>query len=358
MEKEKRDVRNHTPRPTCEPVGGPGSMSIKDGPSGVNDVKVIIVNWNGKKFLPRVLEALRHQTFKRFSTLIVDNGSTDGSLDLIYMQFPEVDVLSLGTNIGFSAANNLAIKNVSEEYTALLNNDAVPHSGWLKSLVDSLQTHPQAGIAASKMLFFDFPGVIDRAGDGYTTSGTGRLRGRGDASEHFGSTEWVFGACAGAALYRTSLFSDVGLFDENFFLIYEDVDLNFRAQLKGHKCLYVPEAVVYHKGGMTIGHNSSLSVYYGHRNLEWAYIQNMPSRLIRRTLFKHLVYDAAAFFYFAAVGRHQEFLRAKWDALKGLKRVLSKREKIQREKRVSDAYIWSLLENETLSSRLIRRFHR
>jgi GT2 family glycosyltransferase len=355
---EKRDVCRRTGRPTGECLEGMESISPKDGPSGVNDVKVIIVNWNGKKFLPRVLEALKHQTFKRFSTLIVDNGSTDGSLDLISLHFPEVDILSLETNTGFSAANNLAIKSVSQEYIALLNNDAVPHPGWLRSLVDSLQKHPQAGIAASKMLFFDFPGFIDRAGDGYTTSGTGLLRGRGDAAERFGSTEWVFGACAGAALFRTSLFQDVGLFDEDFFLIYEDVDLSFRAQLKGYKCLYVPEAVVYHKGGMTIGHDSPVSVYYGHRNLEWVYIQNMPGRLIRRTVFNHLVYDAAAFFYFAAIGRHWEFLRAKWDALKGLKKALSKREKIQREKRVSHEYIWSLLENEALFSRLVRRFHR
>jgi len=358
MENEKRDFRRRTRRPHCERLEGLESLSQKGGPAGAGDVKVIIVNWNGKKFLPRVLEALKRQTFKRFSTLVVDNGSKDGSPDLISVHFPEVDILPLETNIGFSAANNLAIKSVSQEYTALLNNDAVPHPGWLGSLVDSLQRHPQAGIAASKMLFFDFPGVIDRAGDGYTTSGTGLLRGRGDAAERFGGKEWVFGACAGAALFRTSLFQDVGLFDEDFFLIYEDVDLNFRAQLKGYKCLYVPEAVVYHKGGMTIGHNSSLSVYYGHRNLEWVYIQNMPGRLIRRTVFKHLVYDAAAFFYFAAIGRHQEFLRAKWHALKGLKKALSKREKIQREKRASDAYIWSLLENETLSSRLVRRFHR
>lgn len=265
-------------------------MALKDGPSGAHDVKVIIVNWNRKKFLPRVLDALKLQTFKRFSTLIVDNGSTDGSLDLISVRFLEVDILSLETNIGFSAANNLAIKKVPQEYIALLNNDAVPHPGWLRSLVDTLRTHPEAGIAASKMLFFDFPGVIDRAGDAYTTSGTGLLRGRCKAAERFGSTEWVFGACAGAALFRTSLFQDVGLLDEDFFLIYEYVDLNFRAQLKGYKCLYVPEAGVYHKGGMTIGHNSSVSVYYGHRNLEWVYIRNMPGRSIRKTVFKHLVY--------------------------------------------------------------------
>ena len=355
---EKRDVCHRAEMPQSERLGGVGSISPEDGASGVNDVKVVIANWNGKKFLSQVLEALRHQTFKRFSTLIVDNGSTDGSLDLISVHFPEVDILPLERNIGFSAANNLAIKSVSQEYIALLNNDAVPHPGWLQSLVDSLRRHPQAAIAASKMLFFDFPGVIDRAGDGYTTSGTGLLRGRGEAAERFENTEWVFGACAGAALFRTSLFHDVGLFDEDFFLIYEDVDLNFRAQLKGYKCLYVPDAIVYHKGGMTIGHDSPVSVYYGHRNLEWVYIQNMPGHLIRRTVFNHLLYDVAAFFYFAAIGRHWEFLRAKWDALKGLKRALSKRGKIQRENRVSHEYIWSLLENEALLSRLVRKFHK
>jgi GT2 family glycosyltransferase len=131
-----------------------------------------------------------------------------------------------------------------------------------ESLIGALESCPEAGFAASKMLYYDNPEIIDRAGDSYTRAGAG---------------EWIFGACAGAALYRTRMLRDTGIFDEDFFLLYEDVDLSFKAQLKGYKCLYVPEAIVHHKASSSIIYDSPTSVYYGHRNLEWVYIKNMPA---------------------------------------------------------------------------------
>ena len=144
---------------------------------------------------------------------------------------------------------------------------------------------------------------------------------------------------AGAALYRTSMLNDIGLFDEGFFLLYEDVDLSFRAQLKGYKCLYVPEAIVYHKGSSSIVHDSPTSVYYSHRNLEWVYIQNMPFRLIIKSIIPHLIYDFVAFVYFVVRGRGNDYVRAKRDALIGLRRALQKRREVQRGKVVDDRYL-------------------
>lgn len=321
----------------------------------MNDVSVVVVNWNGKHLLSACLEGLRSQRYGSFATIVVDNGSSDGSVDFIKSRFPEVTVIALPENLGFAAANNFAIKTVDTNYIALLNNDAIPDPFWLDKLIEAMDRHPEAGIAASKMVFEEDRKTIDRAGDGYTTAGAALLRGRGEPADLYDKPEQVFGACAGAALYRGSMFGDIGLFDEDFFLLYEDVDLSFRAQLKGYACLYVPEAIVSHRGSGSIVHDSESSVYYGHRNLEWVYIKNMPARLICRTIVQHIIYDFAALSYFTFTGRGKDFFRAKRDALKGLQRMMRKRRMIQSGKVVDDPYLWRLFDRPGLMRRLAGR---
>ena len=288
----------------------------------------------------------------------MDNGSTDGSVAFVTRNYPEVRVVALPENVGFSIGNNIALRTVSTGYVALLNNDAVAHPLWLKHLAETLETRPDAGFAASKILFYQDRGIIDRAGDSYSTAGSGLLRGRGVRSETYDRQAWVFGACAAAALYRMKMLEDIGLFDEDFFLLYEDVDLSFRAQLRNYKCLYVPDAMVYHRASSSIVHDSSVSVYYSHRNLEWVYVQNMPARLIPKTIVPHIIYNIAAFFYFSAKGRIVDFVRGKFDALKGARKALQKRRSIQQNRTVDDRYVWSLLEKERFLPRLAIRFGR
>lgn len=318
-------------------------------------VAVLILNWNGRRFLPECLGGLRQQTYKEFSVILIDNGSNDGSIDFVHKNFPEVKTIALPRNIGFAAANNIALKTIESKYVALLNNDAVPDPCWLTFLVEALEACPEAGSGASKILFYDNNGVIDRAGDAYTRAGAGFLRGRGESAANFNIKEWIFGACAGATLYRTSMLREIGCFDKDFFLLYEDVDLSFRAQLKGYKCVYVPEAIVYHRTSSSIVYDSSISVYYSHRNLEWVYIKNMPYKLILTTIWLHFLYDIAAFAYFLVNGRAREFLKAKGDAIKGANNMLKKRKQIQRNIRVDDRYIWNLLDRELFLPRLKRR---
>jgi GT2 family glycosyltransferase len=318
-------------------------------------VRIIVVNWNGREFLESCLRSLREQTYRSFSVTLVDNGSTDGSLEMVSGCFPEVQVIALGDNRGFAAANNIALKAMTTPYIALLNNDAAADPGWLAVLVEAMEETEDAGFAASRMLYSDRPEVIDRCGDGYTRAGAGLLRGRGEPAGHYSRREWVFGACAGAAIYRASMLKDIGFFDEDFFLLYEDVDLSFRAQMKGYKCLYVPEAIVYHRGSGSLVHDSSASVYYGHRNLEWVYIKNMPARLILRTIFPHILYDLAALGYFMVNGRGMDYLKAKRDALKGFQGALKKRRRIQGGRRADDEYIWRLLDRPDLLQRLKNR---
>jgi GT2 family glycosyltransferase len=318
-------------------------------------ISVIIVNWNGERYLANCLDALQNQETKPNSMLLVDNASSDCSIEMVQCDYPEIEIIRLDQNLGFAAGNNIALKAISTEFVALLNNDAVPHPLWLSKLLDALTKNRHAGFAAAKMLSYYSPELIDRAGDVYTRAGTGLLRGRGQPSDSYDRQEFVFGACAGAALYRTEMLRDVGFFDEDFFILYEDVDLSFRAQLRGYKCIYVPDAVVYHIGSGSIGKDTPMSVYYSHRNLEWVYIKNMPASLIKRTIVPHLIYDMAAFFFFVARGRGADYLRAKWDALKGMRTALQKRREIQKGKRVSDSYIGSLLEKERFLPRLNRR---
>lgn len=301
------------------------------------------------------MDGLRRQVFRSFSVILVDNGSQDESIEFVKENHPDVQVIALKTNTGFAVANNMALQAIETPYVALLNNDAVPDSLWLQQLVDALETHPEAGFAASKMLFHDTPDIIDRAGDAYTKAGTALLQGRGCPAEDCNERAWVFGACAGAALYRMAMLRDTGLFNEDFFLLYEDVDLSFRAQLKGYKCLYVPEAKVYHKGSGSIVHDSPTSVYYSHRNLEWVYIRNMPSGLIVRSVFSHLIYDFVAFVYFVLRGRGVDFVRAKRHALKGFQQAWQERKHIQAGKVVSNEYIWGLMERPMLFRRLTNR---
>ena len=308
--------------------------------------------------LSECLESLKKQTFTFFSTILVDNGSTDGSVDFVKRKFPEVRIIALSENLGFSVANNIAIRTIDSKYLALLNNDAVADPFWLKNLVAALESAPEAGLAASKILLYEERDTIDRAGDSYTTAGTGFLRGRGASAAEYNRKEWVFGACAAAGLYRLKMLKEIGLFDEDFFLLYEDVDLSFRAQLRNYRCLYVPEARVYHKASSSIVHDSPISVYYSHRNLEWVYLKNMPFRLIRKTIIPHMIYNAAACVYFLGNGRMVEFMRAKRHALKGLKTMLQKRRSIQKNCVVDTAYIWQLLERERFLPRLTLRLRR
>ncbi len=319
-------------------------------------VAVIVVNYNGRRYLGKCLEHLEQQTFKDISVYVVDNGSSDGSPEYLKQHHSNLNLILLKKNVGFPAGNNIAMRQCDRELIALLNADAQPDREWIQKLVEAMDETPEAGFGASKMLYLNRPWIIDRAGDGYTRAGAGLLRGRGKSAKRYCASEFIFGACAGAAIYRKSMLDKIGLFDEDYFLLYEDVDLSFRAQLFGYKCIYVPDALVYHMASESIGYDSPLSVYYAHRNLEWTYIQNMPKKLLLKSIHLHLLYDTMAFIYFFEKGLSKVFLRSKIDALKGFARAISKRKTIQTKRKSSDPYIWSILEKEHYLNRLTHRF--
>jgi len=306
-------------------------------------VSIIVVNWNGEDFLEGCLSRLIAQNYWEREVILIDNGSTDSSVPLVRKKFPTVKIVELSENKGFTGGNIQAFKIAGGEYIALVNNDALVDQAWLENLIQPLLSTPTIGICASKILFEDGH-RIDSAGDGMTTAGVGFNRASGQDSTFFTEMEFVFGACGAAVLYRRRMLEEIGFFDELFFLYDEDTDVNFRAQLAGWKCAYVPNAVVRHKGNATAGRLSDVHVYYHTRNLEFVWIKNMPLGLMLRFAHHKLFQEIGSFCYLCL--RHSKwraFFRAKRDALRMAPKMWRKRKAIQLHRRVSNRYIGGLL---------------
>lgn len=257
-------------------------------------VTVVIPTHNGERLLPGCLDALARQAGAPLCTIVVDNGSTDGSLRLLAERYRSVSVIPMGRNTGFAPAVNAGIRAAETEFVALLNNDTEADPGWLAGLVAALDGGPEFAFCASKMVDFRDRRIIDSAGNCYAANGRSIPRGflEEDRGQYDSPAE-VFGACAGAALYRRSLFDRVGLFDERFVSYKEDVDLDFRAQLAGLRCLYAPSAVCRHIGGATSGRRKSdFAVRLSTRNGIALFVKNMPAALLSRAL-PRLLFDLA-----------------------------------------------------------------
>lgn len=251
----------------------------------------------------------------------------------------------------FCRGNNAGIRHARGDLIALLNNDTEVSLEWLRSLFEASLRWPEAGFFASKMLRFDRRDVIDSAGDEFHTAGFAAKRGCGQRDgPDYAREQPVFGACAGAALYRRSMLDRIGLFDEDFYANVEDVDLSFRAQLCGYPCVYVPEAKVYHKVGATIRRNWDW-FYWSRRNHLWVVVKNMPSLLLARYLPSVLVYNASSLLYHIWNGRGRLVLRAYAAALRGLPGMLAKRRSIQSARTADIQYIESILTKGGLRAR-------
>ncbi len=221
-------------------------------------VTIIIPNWNGLPHLPDCLAALASQSLSGSRVVMVDNASTDESVAWVQGHHPQVEIMRRADNGGFARAVNMGIAAANSEFVALLNNDTAVDPKWLESLVSALDTNPGYDLAASKMVLFHEPGRLNAAGDVYRLGLlAAKNRGYGRGAARYDRVERVMGACAGAALYRRAIFAEVGLFDEDFFLISEDTDFNLRCLIAGKRCLFVPTAIVRHKVRGTIGQVST-----------------------------------------------------------------------------------------------------
>ena len=306
---------------------------------------VVIPNWNGRRFLAVCLNALRKQTLEGIEVILVDNGSTDGSQDLVRAEYPEVRLIELYENRGFAGACNAGMEAATGAYIALLNNDTEVESDWAEQVADAFTGHPDAGIIACKMLLFNQRDRFHTAGDFFTNDGRAGNRGAWEWDEgQYDQGEYVFSACGGSAAYRKSMLAEIDRLDEDFFFLLEDVDLAWRAQLAGYKVWYEPRAIVYHHLSATGG--GVTASFYDGRNGIWLVAKNMPASLLRKYARPILGRQLALLWLSLKSWRGQEArarIRGMIAGALHIRGALAKRKRIQAAKRVTDDYIESIL---------------
>lgn len=284
-------------------------------------VALIIVNYNAGERLVRCLDAVAGQTRKPDRIIVVDNASSDGSLELATAAHPQIETLPQTENLGFAAANNRAAEIAGTDWLALLNPDAYPEPDWLEELLKAPARWPIADAFGSLQLCDEDPAIIDGAGDNLHILGV-PYRG------HFG---WprdtapgegpVFAACAAAALYRMEAFLRLGGFDESFFCYCEDVDLGFRIRLSGSEAIHVPGARVRHEGSAIAGAGSPFQVYHGHRNRHLMLAKNLPAPLFWTLTPLHLLVSTFFMLRVAGTDIGPSYRRGLGDALGQILRI-------------------------------------
>lgn len=314
-------------------------------------VAIVVLNWNGIADTLDCLNSLQKQSYKNFTIVVIDNGSTDDSPELLakYQKnhTENVEVIYNPENFGFTGGVDTGIEwalNNGCDYVALFNNDSIADIDWLKNLVNSAETK-EVGISTGLLLHSDGK-TIDSTGDWYSIWGLPFPRNRNDKTSKAPKSEFVFSASGGASLYKTEMLRDIGLFDEDFFAYYEDVDVSFRAQLAGWKVAYTPKAVAYHKQGATSKKMPGLAVYQTFKNLPLLFIKNVPRGLLIPIGIRF--YFAYILMFFNAIVKGNGKLAVK-GAVKGFIlgfKKLGERRLIQKNKRVTTKYIKSMLWND------------
>ena len=240
-------------------------------------LSIIIPNFNGKQFLKTCLDSISKQNCSSYDIIIVDNASSDGSVQYISENYPEFALIQNEDNRGFAAAVNQGIMISSSEYIFLLNNDVELETDCISNLLKFIEKDENIFAVSSKMVQYKDRSKMDDAGDEYTIFGWTRKVGDGKSPELYNAKRETFSACAGAALYRKSILDEIGCFDENFFAYMEDVDISYRARIWGYKCVYCPEAVVYHIGSGTSGSKyNEFKIKLAARNNVYVPYKNMP----------------------------------------------------------------------------------
>lgn len=262
-------------------------------------LSIIIPNFNGKHFLKKCLDSIRKQDYSFYEIIIVDNDSSDGSSEYIKENYPKITLIQNKENLGFAAAVNQGIRVSKSEYVFLLNNDVELEAGCISSLLKCIEKDENIFAVASKMVQYSDRNKIDDAGDEYTLLGWTKKVGDGKSPDLYKEEREIFSACAGASLYRRSVFNEIGYFDENFFAYMEDVDISYRAKIWGYKCVYCPDAVVYHWGSGTSGSRyNEFKIKLAARNNVYVPYKNMPwPQLLLNILFLFIGYFIKYLFF-------------------------------------------------------------
>ena len=308
-------------------------------------VYVVIPNWNGEDHIAECLDSLTKQT-QSVKIIVVDNGSSDDSVKIIKDNFPAVELLKFPDNAGFAGGVNRGIKEAIKQgaqYIALFNNDAVADKNWLKNLAKAAESNPKAGIITGKFMRMNKT-HLDSTGDFYTTWAMPFPRGRNQKDTgQYDTPEFVFGASGGASLYRVNMLQKIGLFDEEFFAYFEDVDISYRAQLASWKVWYEPKAIAYHHVGATSSKLGDFTRYHSTKNFYMLYAKNMPAKLYWK-YGPHFIYQAAKMLVGSIIkGGFVAHAKGVIKAFANTPHLIRERKRIQGSRKVSVEYIDSIL---------------
>jgi hypothetical protein len=335
---------------------------LKNYPPEVNSnmplIDVIIPNWNGREWLGNCLDSLYNQSFQDFEIIVVDNGSTDGSAEFIRTSYPRVKLVTLPENTGFTGGINAGVQAGGAGYVCWFNNDAEAEPDFLKNLLEGLAGRQDQGygMAAARVTFHSNPGLINSAGLFVGPDGIGRDRGfQQPDGPGFDSQLEIFGPAGVAALYRREIFNEIGLLDETFFLYSEDVDFNFRAQLAGYRCVYVPGARVSHRGSATTRAIRARATRLASRNGLLAVIKNVPGRVLIKMLPWLLLGQLYQLVLFARPGQLEAAIMGKLDLIRLLPVTLKQRRKIQSQRKLTPRQFEQQMKLGRNAPRLLQR---
>jgi len=310
-------------------------------------VAVAVLNYNGKHHLKRCFETLMKQSYTNYDVYMIDNGSSDGSIDYVRENFPWVKILALKRNYGFAEAYNKAVKILDNyEYIAFLNNDVEVDENWLLELIKTFLNDKNKNIVAvgSKILLYDQRNVINHAGGKITIIGAGIDIGLFEEDKNITSSPIETGfTCGGAMCVRRDLFLKLGGFDPDYFIFFEDVDFCWRAWLLGYKVLHVPTSIVYHKYGGTVGRRLSFErLRLTQRNRLMTMLKNVEISMLWEAILISFLYDFFRMIDFLKCKRLKEVFiisSAYWWIIKNIRKILKKRKIVQRQRVISTKYL-------------------
>lgn len=329
-----------------------------------DSVAIVVLNWNGIKDTLKCLSSLQKQSYKNYEIILIDNNSTDNSKKILLdyeKKHNNIHIIYNSKNYGFAGGVNIGIQysiNKGFKYISLFNNDAVAEENWLKKLVESI-SDPKVGICTGLFLKQNSK-TIDSTGEQYSKWGLPFPRDRNYKVSKATKGGLVFGATGGASLYRSELFTKIGLFDEDFFAYYEDVDISFRTQLAGWKVIYEPKAIAYHKQGATANKLSGFAVYQTFKNLPLLFIKNVPRELLFSIGIRF--YFAYIMMFFKAIinGSGKQAVEGLFKSIILTSKKLKERRRIQSLKQVKTSYIknilWPDLPPDQTGLRRLRKF--
>lgn len=305
--------------------GGPTGPAPEPPPA----VTIVIVNYNSGAWLKRTLRRVAVQTFRRFQVVVVDNASSDGS-ERACDRYPEVKLVSLPENSGFAAANNRAVGHATTDWIVFLNPDAVPHRRWLEQLLSHAEQQPQYRIFGCQQISARHPSLLDGVGDDVAAFGVSWRRGHLSARPRTLRGRATFSVCGAVLLIRRHDFIALGGFDERFFCYVEDVDLCYRANLRGMHCWQVNEARVFHASSTSpLRRSNPVAIYYGYRNLLWMYMKNSPFALLPAAVLGYCLLTVVKAIAANSSEARSAYLRALRDGWTGVGDVLVARRDIQ-----------------------------